>query len=340
MTTSADTLLVRAARPDDEPGILRLLTETMAGGPTGQRTAAFFRWKHADNPFGPSLALVADLGGEIVGLRTFMRWRFVRDGQVVTAVRAVDTATHPQHQGRGIFTRLTRAALAELADDTDLVFNTPNGNSLPGYLKMGWTPVGTVPIALRVRRPVAVARGARRRRDDGDRQRRWRCELPVAADVLAQRAAVQVLLDQADRTPGRLRTDRDAGYLWWRYACAPGLDYRAIALHRAGELVGLAIGRPRMRGPLAELTLSEVIVHAGDRHTARALLRRAARAGADHVATHLGGWPTAERVRMRAGYLVLPGQGMTLVAKPVRLAAAARLGLDDLALSLGDLEVF
>jgi GNAT superfamily N-acetyltransferase len=340
VTTSTDELVVRAARPDDEPAILRLLAATMAGGPTGERTSAFFRWKHADNPFGLSLTLVAEAGGHIVGLRTFMRWRFVRDGQEVTAVRAVDTATHPQHQGKGIFTRLTRAALAELVDDTDLVFNTPNGSSLPGYLKMGWTPVGTVPVALRVRRPLTVVRGARRLRATATGGVWWRCDLPAAGEVLAERPAVQALLDQADHTPGRLRTDRTVDYLHWRYACAPGLDYRATTVRWAGELIGLAIGRPRMRGPLAEFTLSEVITRAGDRRTARDLLRWSARVDVDHVATHLGGWPTVDRVRVRGGYVAVPGQGITLVAKPVRMAEAAHLTLGDFALSLGDLEVF
>ena len=39
-------------------------------------------------------------------------------------------------------------------DQADLIFNTPNEKSLPGYLKMGWTVVGHVPIYVRVRRPV------------------------------------------------------------------------------------------------------------------------------------------------------------------------------------------
>ena len=72
-----------------------------------------------------------------------MRWEFQRGDEVFRCVRAVDTATHPDYQGRGLFTRLTKAALPELvADGVKFVFNTPNDQSRPGYLKMGWQAVG------------------------------------------------------------------------------------------------------------------------------------------------------------------------------------------------------
>ena len=141
-TTGTVSYVVRQYEVTDEDAVLRLLRITLGAGPIGQRTAAFFRWKHLDNPFGPSLMLVADAGGEIIGLRAFMRWRFDAAGQDVRAVRAVDTATHPDHQGRGIFSRLTSEALDLLRGDTDLIFNTPNEKSLPGYLKLGWRIVG------------------------------------------------------------------------------------------------------------------------------------------------------------------------------------------------------
>ena len=46
--------------------------------------------------------------------------------------RAVDTATDPEFQGRGIFTRLTLEALDALpAEGVELVFNTPNARASP-----------------------------------------------------------------------------------------------------------------------------------------------------------------------------------------------------------------
>ncbi|MDT0649636.1 GNAT family N-acetyltransferase [Autumnicola edwardsiae] len=97
-----------------------------------------FIWKHIKNPFGKSYGLLACDEGKIVGVRMFMFWEFARDGKVVKAIRPVDTITHPEYRGKGIFKKLTLDGLEKCRDRYDLIFNTPNNNSFPGYLKMGW----------------------------------------------------------------------------------------------------------------------------------------------------------------------------------------------------------
>lgn len=318
---------IRSYTDADEAQVLGLLTAALAGGPTGERTGEFFRWKHQRNPFGRSLALVADAHGELVGFRAFMRWRFEDSRrQTLAAARAVDTATHPAHQGRGVFKTLTLTALDELRAATDLIFNTPNASSLPGYLKMGWRPVGTVPIHVRWRP---------RRLLPGDQA----CGLPVAGDVLD--GELDDLMAAATSDDGRWHTERTAAYLRWRYADAPGLDYRALRLERDGRLAGLAIGRQRMRGRAAEFTLSELLVPRDDPALARLLLRAvAARSGCDHVATHLAPGMAPHRAALRAGYVALPRTGMTLVANPLRPVTPDPLSLASWAFALGDLEAF
>ena len=99
----------------------------------------------------------------MVGVRLFMRWDLEAAGRRLRAVRAVDTATDPDFRGRGIFRTLTLELLRalEAANEVDLVFNTPNGSSKPGYLKMCWHDVGTVPVHVGVARPLRFLRGVR-----------------------------------------------------------------------------------------------------------------------------------------------------------------------------------
>jgi hypothetical protein len=80
-----------------------------------------------------------------------------------------------------------------------------------------------------------------------------------------------------------------------------------------------------------------VIVRHGDGRTARRLLRAAARAGVDHVATHLSD-PGLVAAARRVGYLALPGQGMRLVARPLAAVRPDPLAVRSWRLSLGDLE--
>lgn len=331
---------VRAYTPADRPQVLGLLARSLGPGPAGERSSEFFAWKHERNPFGPSFALVADAGGELIGFRAFMRWQFAAGERTATAVRAVDTATDPAHQRKGVFRRLTEAARDEVAGQAALVFNTPNDQSLPGYLRMGWEHVGRPPVAIRPARPVRVARHARQAAGAPGEAGGPASDLPPAGDVLADDAALRPLLDAQPRD-GRLHTVRTPGYLRWRYADAPGLDYRAVALpDGGGGLAGLAIGRLRQRGPLAELSLAEALVRPGDRRAARRLLARVARAGGDYAVGSFDADATLRPARRRAGYLPAPGQGPTLVANPLQAVSPDPCDLRSWRLTLGDLEVF
>ena len=341
----SDTRIDIRVRPyvdDDELEVLELLAASLGGGPAGERPAEFFRWKHVDNPFGRSFMLVAEDKGRIVGLRAFMRWRFAGEARPIEAVRAVDTATHPDYQGRGIFSRLTREALELMQGKVDLVFNTPNDKSLPGYLKMGWTVVGTVPISLRVRRPIRFARGVRSVREDPE----GRIAIadggaPSAGDVLGDRLGLSAILESAEVAKGRLSTARGQGFLEWRYARAPLLGYRALVHREADEPTGIVIFRVRPRGSLTEATISDLIVARGDGSAARSLLRRVVRsARVDHLTARFVPGSTAARAAAATGF-IRSRRGMVLVVNPL----SSDIDPDPMRLSswgvtLGDLEVF
>jgi GNAT superfamily N-acetyltransferase len=333
--TLTSTVTIRPFSVGDEANVLELLGLTLGGGPAGRRPPEFFRWKHYDNPFGRSFMLLAEADGRVIGLRAFMRWRFSAAGRQVTAVRAVDTATHPDYQGMGVFSRLTRAALEGLDGQVDLVFNTPNDASRPGYLKLGWREVGRAPVSLRVRRPVRFALGLRR--PGAPRSARPAVAAEPAGRVLDRGEEVARLLARIPDAAGHLHTPRDVDYLRWRYGAAPLLGYAGVVEEEAGRLRGLALFRVRPRGSLWESTVAELLVADGDRRVTRRLLGKVAAAAAvDHLALRApAGFGAA-----RAGYLPAPG-GISLVVKPLRDGLdpdPSKLGA--WALSLGDLEVF
>jgi hypothetical protein len=66
MGETHDDLEVREATDEDLPAILRVL-ESSLGWVPDEQYAAFYRWKHHDNPFGRSPAWVAVDGDRIVG---------------------------------------------------------------------------------------------------------------------------------------------------------------------------------------------------------------------------------------------------------------------------------
>jgi GNAT superfamily N-acetyltransferase len=279
----------------------------------------YWNWKHEMNPFGRSLCLLAEADGQLAGVRAFLRWQWMLGRRGVSALRAVDTITAPELRRMGIFSTLTRAALERgAAEGHAFVFNTPNGSSLPGYLKLGWQRVTRLP--LWVRSGPQVLRALVREGIGG---------IPVhtaappdlsgfePASVLVAAADVARLASHGTDDADRLSTPRTAEYLTWRYAQAPGLDYRFAADLTRGRDAAV-IFRGRTRRGFAEIDIAEVLVSGAARsiRAAAELLRQVtARARPDIVVgcARLG---SAEGLAfLAAGFLFLPRVGPILVAR-------------------------
>jgi hypothetical protein len=314
---------MRSATARDRDAIIDLLGASL-GWRADDRFRSLYTWKHEINPFGPSSAWVVEKAGEIVAVRLFMRWEFTRGEQRLRAVRAVDTATHPSQQGRGLFTALTLHALdAERSAGTAFVFNTPNVQSRPGYLKMGWRQIGRLPGALRPRSTRALPTIVRSRTPADF----WSESLDTGAAVgdWLQTGRWEELQDQrsVSSTDRTIRTATSAEFARWRYGL-PALHYRVLDDGDAAVILRL-----RARGPGKELVVAERL---GDRRAADRLAGRAVRAtGASH-ALRLGS-PDPP-----AGFLPLPGGGPILTWRAVNDLGEPPLPNWDL--QLRDIELF
>ena len=310
---------IRPATPGDRSAILELGRASLGWG-DDPRYEQLFAWKHDDNAFGPSYMWVATDGDRVVGLRAFMRWEFVRGGEVLRAVRAVDTATHPDYQGRGLFTAMTMHGLDEVrGDGVDFVFNTPNEQSRPGYLKMGWETVGNLPVAVRVRNPASVLTVAKSRVASS----LWPTPLDEGASIEAILERREVA-PEVTHDPRALATNRSNAFVSWRYG-APFLGYRAVESDR-----GVVIVRLRSRGGADELVLLDAFdldVRASDR-VATSVMRNS---GATH-ALRIG------PADPRRGFVGYPGGGPMLTWRGVN--SKSKPPLPNWCLTMGDIELF
>ena len=324
-TLKPDELEIRPAREADEPSVLALFRDTL-GWREDDPNEGFFHWKHRDNAFGRSPAWVAVYDGDLVGYRTFLRWRFLSgEGKRVTAVRAVDTATHPDYQGMGIFRRLTLRGVGELTlAGEGIVFNTPNDKSRPGYLKMGWSVARRLPTGVLPAGPRALARMVTSR-VPADLWSQPTSAGVDAAVALGDRSVAEALLVHA---PSKgFRTDRSAEYLAWRTSFEP-LHYRLLLVSDRDPAQGGIVFRLRRRGNAVEAAVIEQLVPdrlAGARLVAR-MLRQT---GADYA--------IGLRTGPHAGLVPLPGQGPLLTTRPL---ASAPPSPADWTLTLADVELF
>jgi len=237
-------MIIRNATADDLSSIVTLLKASL-GETLVPKSEALWRWKHEDNPFGASYVLLAELDNQLIGLRAFLQWKWQNKNGIYKTVRAVDTATHPNHQGKGLFKKLTLQAVADCKHDgVDFVFNTPNEKSRPGYLKMGWVDQGPMPISIKPVRPVSILINKLKGITASDES-----HLPIADwNILT---GLPEIISHTDR---HLQTIVSKAYVHWRYAINPLLAYSFITDHKSYLLVY----RMKSQGSIRECRIADV----------------------------------------------------------------------------------
>jgi GNAT superfamily N-acetyltransferase len=224
-------------------------------------TIEWFDWKYTDNPFVDGVPIVlAERGNRIVGARPFFALEMCAGDRRTLALQPGDTMVHPEHRRRGLFSRMTEAAIERYADrEPDFFFNFPNDRSRPGYLDMGWRLVSETPIHYRIQNPAGVL-GVRTDNRVGELVNR--CSRSVAVDVLdviegfrdrTTAPTADVTIERRPDVPAaalaglygsdvpeRIHARRSERFYQWRFANPRG-TYTTYLARRDGDLVGSAV---------------------------------------------------------------------------------------------------
>lgn len=209
---------IRPAAPQDKSAIIGLMKKSLGEGLI-PKSETLWNWKHEQNPFGASFVLVAEENGTLIGLRVFMQWQWQWRGTVYKAIRAVDTATHPDHQRKGIFKKLNQQQL-EICKQQGIhfIFNTPNDQSRHGNLKMGWVEQGRMPLKFKVLNPIALAYAIAFKKDKSAAGAD-----PTPAQTWDPR--VFDLMNKYQVNDEHLNTVLSPSYIRWRYTNNPLFRY-------------------------------------------------------------------------------------------------------------------
>lgn len=319
---------VRVANESDLPAIIELF-ELSLGAEHGAPTESFWRWKHIDNPFGVSPVLLAFDGDKLIGLRAFMRWQWKYQGTVLPAFRAVDTGTHPDYRGKGIFSRLTKQLIAELkeTEPSSFIYNTPNDKSKPGYLKMGWQVLGKPNLVGSV--AFSYSRFAK--------ERFW------AYHHALQDLDFSTLNYQVDLNPDLIHVNHSVAYYKWRYQYIPELPYGAFVYESKGQAV-LLFFHLKPRKHFYELRICDALWLSGEPNRTelmKASHKLAGRLGTPFISLMLKGpispW---ERVRFRMFSLRKFAPEVTVREVNDSELMALAGNINNWSFTMGDLELF
>lgn len=215
----------RLAQEGDIPEIVSLLKLGL-GESLLPKSEIYWRWKHVDNPFGKSLVLLAIDNNKIVGVRTFMRWKWRSGDQIIEAVRGVDTVVHPDYQRNGMFGKLTLALIDHCRENGyGLLFSTPNKKSKRGYTKLGWAEAGKLPIQMKMIKPVSMMVDVVLGKKTGQSSVQKKDE---SIDHYLNNKGLPALISQNNALYGsHVITEHTVDTLNWRYANVPVAEYHA-----------------------------------------------------------------------------------------------------------------
>ncbi len=337
----------------NETPILSLLSTVMGETIATPRTEAFWKWKHHDNPFGDSYGLCAwdRQKRELMSLRMLMRWTFDSPtGTIIKAVRAVDTATRPGCQRKGLFSTLTMKAMNDLtAEGAQFVFNTPNEKSLPGYLKMGWSIVSEWPMYLRVLHPARfLLKATLNRKSAAAILPPWNRFFKKGILSWSSFRAlygndVDKIVDRWEngRTRTGYRTKRTLSYIDWRYGHHPSVTYGVFPVEDAKGLAAFATLRPNIRYGAREIVLTELFLREADTGLAWQLMKGLTKnLKADYIIGHFSEGSYEKMMLKHSHFYRMPWRGMTYTVRILNDSSPDPRKAATWDLTLGDLEIF
>ena len=230
-----------------EAGDLDLIRALYAAVWGYNRPRDYDHWRYFTSPDGMCPAVLAMDGGRAAGFYTAWPVKLRLGGEVVAGIQSMDTMTHPEYQGQGMFVKLANACY-ELAAGRgfEAIYGFPNPLSYPGFVRRlnldhsgdiaHWTrPIRPsahprVPGALGPLADVALAL--------------WPTGSAGGMEIRLGKPEdpeLGALLDTWCAEPGLCRIERTPEWLDWRYAAEAGHDYEWVCAHEGDTPVAAAV---------------------------------------------------------------------------------------------------
>ena len=113
-------------------------------------TNDYIKWQYADNHDGTILGFNAFSGDSLAAHYVTQPMQAIIGGQKKKGLLSLNTATHPDHQGKGLFVKLADRTYQHAADNGyDFVIGVANQNSVHGFTKkLGFQLVGQLHALL------------------------------------------------------------------------------------------------------------------------------------------------------------------------------------------------
>lgn len=175
-----------------------------------EMTEKEIRWRYLDNPRQDILACFAVDEGRLVANYSASPVHLIWDGNPIKSAQSLNTMTHPDYMGRGLFVELASRLYHSMAENGyRLIFGFPNYISNRTFLtRLAWNDIYEVPtLTLDLHQYKRVTIPSEVLTDDG------------------------FLLDHSDcvYTEG-IAVNKDPSYMKWRFADHPTYQYHTFVI--------------------------------------------------------------------------------------------------------------
>jgi len=134
---------IKLYHPDLMSQVVSLLSHLW--GKDHDNNLSYFRWKYHENPYTENpLGIVAFHNGNVVGFRGYFatKWQIHGEDPKIFVLCPGDTVVDPDHRRKRLSVIMGDRAMDEYESKYKAFFNfSSTKNSVPGYLRMGFTPL-------------------------------------------------------------------------------------------------------------------------------------------------------------------------------------------------------
>ena len=311
---------IRPYQDGDEEAIYDLRCAVFGEIQDKEQWLKTWNWKYKNNPAGNPVIWVALAGDKLVANYAVIPVKMKIGDEIIEASQSVDTMTHPEYQGQGIFLELTRQVFSDAGKQgKDIIYGFPN--KMTSWHQKNWLDVGELyammkPLNLKGILGILVHN---------------RLIINILAAVgnlvinLISRVKIPPEVDglkinrissfderindlwQKVSNDYQIMVVRDKEYLNWRFVDVPGGDYTIYIAEIEGQVLGYTVVKCEEYSELKIGRIFELTVPSGQQAIAQALILKAIeffdREKADFILYRIIGNKAYHRVLKKCGFI-------------------------------------
>ena len=213
----------------------------------------YLNWQYLNNPAGsPFLFTSKEISaGQLAGQYLVIPMEYQVKGKIIAGSLSLNTLTHPDHQRKGLFTKMANAAYKDCAEnDNFFTIGFPNPMSYPGFVKkLSFEHLGYIPLLIKPLKPLSILFSYFKK----DKEKHGG-EIEFMHKVIKSNIKEFDFNNKQDQNKYEsfwkrikmkypISSNKDFNFLKWRYNDHPTKIYKIFYSHENDEINGIIIIR-------------------------------------------------------------------------------------------------